>query len=111
MLVIPWQRVKGRNKAGAKKIKIDHIVPLNSRSVEILNLLEEQQKRDNNDSPYVFGHYRCANGSERMGQPLCDGTVSKLLKRLLPPEEIKAVLHGMRTTGRSWGSAQRRMGI
>ena len=108
--VIPWQRVKGRNKAGAKEIKIDHVVPLNHRSVEILNLLDEQRKRDKNESKFVFGHYRAANGSERMGQPLTGETVRRLLRRLLPPEEVNAVLHGMRTAGRSWGNVQRRMG-
>jgi integrase len=108
--VIPWQRVKGRNKAGYREIRIDHVVPLNYRSVETLNLLDEQRKRDKNESKFVFGHYRSANGSERMGQPPTRETVSKLLRRLLPPEEIKAVLHGMRTTGRSWGNVQRRMG-
>src|SRR5262249_32841293 len=62
-------------------------------------------------SKFVFGNYRAANGSERMGQPICDNTVSKLLKRLLPPEEINAVLHGMRSAGRTWGNVQRRMGF
>ena len=109
--VIPWQRVKGRNKAGAKKIDIDHVVPLNHRSIEILNQLEEQQKRDDNNTPFVFANYRCANGSVRMGSPISEGAVTKLLKRLLPPEEIKAMLHGMRTTGRSWGNVQRRLGL
>jgi integrase len=110
LLVIPWQRVKGRNKAGARTIKIDHVVPLNYRSVEILTMLDEQRKRDNNDSEFVFGNYRAANGSERMGQPICDTTINNLLKRLLPPEEVKAVLHGMRSAGRTWGNVQRRMG-
>jgi hypothetical protein len=108
--VIPWQRVKGRNKAGAKEIKIDHVVPLNYRSVKILDLLDEQRKRDKNESPFVFGHYRVANGDERMGRPITGETVSKLLKRLLPPEEKNAVLHGMRTAGRSWANMRRRMG-
>jgi integrase len=110
LLVIPWQRMKGRNKAGAKQIKIDHVIPLNYRSVEILELLEEQQKRDNNESEFMFGNYRRANGNERMGKPISVEIVRRLLKRLLPPEEINAVLHGMRTSFRSWANIQRRMG-
>lgn len=110
VLVIPWRHMKGCNRAGAKQIKIDHVVPLNYRSIEILKLLEEQQKRDNNESEFVFGNYRRANGNERMGKPISSEIVRRLLKRLLPPEETNAVLHGMRTALRSWGSVQRRMG-
>jgi hypothetical protein len=109
--VIPWQRVKGRNKAGAREIKIDHVVPLNYRSAEILNQLDEQRKRDKNESEFVFGNYRTANGSERMGKPISSEIVRRLLVRLLPPEEINAVLHGMRTAFESWGNVQRRMGF
>jgi hypothetical protein len=102
--------MKGRNKAGAKEIRIDHVVPLNYRSIEILKLLDEQRKRDKNESEFVFGNYRAANGSERMGEPISTEIVRRLLRRLLPPEETGAVLHGMRTSFRSWASVQRRMG-
>ena len=72
--MIPWQRMKARNRIGSQPIKIDHVLPFNHRSVEILELLEQQQKRENNDTPYVFGNYRCANGSERMGKPIRPST-------------------------------------
>ena len=110
LLVSPWNRMKGRNKAGAKEIKIDHVVPLNYRSVEILKLLDEQRKRDKNESEFVFGNYRAANGSGRMGKQIADEIVRRLLKRLLPVDEPNAVLHGMRTALESWGNTQRRMG-
>jgi integrase len=107
---IPWQRVKGRNKVGAKEIRTDHIIPLAKRSIEILQLLREQQKRDKiADSLYVFGNYMTANKSgARIGQPVCDETVRNLLRKLLPPEDAVATLHGMRTAFRSWAGAQNR---
>jgi integrase len=108
--VIPWQRVKGRNRAGAREIRTDHIIPLAKRSIEILQLLREQQKRDKiADSLYVFGNYMTANKSgARIGQPVCDETVRNLLRKLLPPEDMQATLHGMRTAFRSWAERQNR---
>jgi integrase len=107
--VIPWQRVKGRNKHGAKPIQIDHVIPLSSRSIEILQMLDEQRKRDRNESEYVFGNYRTANNTSALiGRPLCDQTVRNLVWRLVDPEDIDSTIHGMRTAFRSWGGAQRR---
>jgi integrase len=106
--VIPWQRMKGRNKAGAREIRVDHVIPLSKRSIEILQLLDEQKKRDRNDSKYVFGSYRTANNtSARIGMPLCSQTVRNLVRRLIGAEDLNATLHGMRTAFRSWGGAQR----
>jgi integrase len=107
--VIPWQRMKSRNKHGAKEIRIDHVIPLSQRSIKILTMLDEQRQRDRNDSKYVFGNYRTANNtSARIGRPICGQNVLNLLRRLVGPEDADKVLHGMRTAFRSWGGAQRR---
>jgi integrase len=115
--VIPWERMKGRNRSGRKQIPIDHVIPLSRTSIEILRLLEEQRARDKSDSPYVFANYRTANStSSRIGQPLCRATVENLLARLLrrlnddqplSRGDIAGTLHGMRTSFRSWLGDQR----
>jgi integrase len=116
--VIPWERMKGRDRSGRKQIKIDHVVPLSRTSIEILQLLKTQQKNDKIDSPYVFGNYLTANStSARIGQPISTGTVRNLLAKLLrrlndqQPQlslgTIEGTLHGMRTSFRSWLDVQR----
>jgi integrase len=74
--VIPWQRVKGRDRSGRKPITIDHVIPLSRTSIEILDLLDAQRKRDKSDSEYVFANYVTANKcSARIGEPISIGTV------------------------------------
>jgi integrase len=115
--VIPWQRMKGRNRSGRKPVKIDHVVPLSKTSIEILQMLEEQQKRDKIDTKFVFANYMTANQTgARVGQPINRGTVSNLLARLLRrlnddqplgKGDVSGTLHGMRTCFRSWLDVQR----
>jgi integrase len=109
LLVIPWQRMKARNKHGAKEIRIDHVIPLTQPSIDILTMLDEQRERDRNESEFAFGNYRTTNNtSGRIGQPICGQTVRNLLARLVSLEDVEATLHGMRTAFRSWAGAQRR---
>jgi integrase len=115
--IIPWQRVKGRNRSGRKEIRKDHVIPLSRPSIEILDLLNAQRKRDKIDSEYVFANYRTANStSARIGQPVDRATISNLLARLLrrinddqplSRGDISGTLHGMRTCFRSWLDDQR----
>jgi integrase len=115
--VIPWQRVKGRNRSGQRPIKIDHVVPLSATSTAILQMLEEQQKRDTVDTKFPFANYMTANGhGARIGAAICDVTVGNLLGRQLrrlnddhplPRDDIAGTLHGMRTCFRSWLDVQR----
>jgi integrase len=117
--VIPWQRMKGRNRSGRKPIKIDHVIPLGKISTEILQMLEAQQKRDKIDdnTKFVFANYMTANQtSARIGEPLSSGTLANLLGRMLlrlnddqplGRGDLSGTLHGMRTCFRSWLDVQR----
>jgi hypothetical protein len=109
--------MKARNRSGAKPIKIDHVIPLSQRSIEILELLEAQQKRDKIDTEYAFSNYMTANMSGAdIGNPTSYETTRRLLARLLArlnenrPLSLGAVegtMHGMRTCFRSWLADQR----
>jgi hypothetical protein len=58
----------------------------------------------------VFAAYRVHKhgGAHKIGYPPTPNTIHNNLRRALPPEEIKATMHGMRTALRSWGEDQRR---
>jgi hypothetical protein len=75
----------------------------------IILSLEEQQQRDGIKTDYVFGGYRVhkLGGGGKIGYPPTGTTLHNNLRRALPPEEIKATMHGMRTAMRSWGEDQR----
>jgi integrase len=103
--VLPWKRTKE-----GQLIRQDLVIPLSEPANNIILSLQEQQQRDSLKTDYVFANYpsRANGGVPKIGQPPSDRTAPNNLRSALPPEEIEATMHGMRTTMRSWGEDQRR---
>jgi Arm DNA-binding domain len=100
---IPWQRTKE-----GRKIRKDHSIPLSPPAAAIVEALLAQIERDEIETDYVFCNYLTANKrSALIGKPVCNTTVLNRLRTILPPEEMHATMHGMRTAFRSWGEDQR----
>ena len=104
--VIPWQRLKEGDE-----IHQNLVIPLNHRSIAILQQMKAQQQRDGiyTDDGYVFGVYPSRyNGSNTtLGKPPHGNTtLLRAFRRALPEKDQKACLHAMRTAFRSWGEDQ-----
>lgn len=99
--ILPWDRTKE-----GREIRQDLVIPLNHRSIDILNTMKAQQHRDGIKTDYVFANYysRFTYSAVTIGVPPSGGTtLLRSFRKTLPPEEIKACLHGIRTAFRSWG--------
>jgi integrase len=103
--ILPWRRTKE-----GSAIRQDLVIPLSEPANNIILSLKEQQQRDGIETDYVFAGYPVheAGGAHKIGYPPSTTTIHNNLRRALPPEEIKATMHGMRTAMRSWGEDQRR---
>jgi integrase len=102
--IIPWQRTKA-----GKDIGQDMIIPLSEPANNIIMMMKEQQRCYGIKTDYVFANYPSRfNTNAHIGQPPSHVTLLENLRKALPPEEIKATMHGMRTAMRSWGDEQRR---
>jgi hypothetical protein len=103
--ILPWQRTKE-----GKDIRRDLVIPLSQLAIDILDAMKAQQQRDQIKTDYVFAGYpsRFNKWAVKIGETVCVTTLLNNLRKALPPEEIKATMHGMRTAFRSWGEDQRR---
>jgi integrase len=101
---VPWQRVKqgGRTRQ-------DHYVPLPPEATAILEMLREQQRRDDIKTEFVFGSYWTTTlTSATLGVPPARSTVRSLLEKNVEACDVDKTLHGMR---RAFGSWARRLGF
>ena len=79
--VIPAQRMK---------MKVEHTVPLNDLSLEVLNLIEK-----NNASPFIFLNAKKTTH-------ICNNTMRYFLMNDFPDYFKKTVPHGFRSSFRNW---------
>jgi integrase len=99
---LPWQRTKEGDE-----IRQDLVIPLAQPAIDIIGFMREQQQRMRMQTQYVFANYYTRfGGVGKTGEPACLPTMRIYLRKALPLEEIKATMHGMRTTFRSWGEEQ-----
>jgi integrase len=107
LLVVPWQETKeGEHFEG------DMVIPLSEPANAIIQKMKEMQRRYRMQTEYVFANWPSRfNTNAIIGQPPSNVTalenLRKGLKFALPPEHIKATMHGFRTNIRSWGEDQR----
>jgi hypothetical protein len=100
--VLPWSRMKE-----GREIRHDLVIPLSPPSVEIIKTVRAIHQRYQIKTDYVFGAYPTRfMGKSATGRPVNEATLLDKLREVLPPEEIKATMHGMRTAIRSWGDDQ-----
>src|SRR5262249_33119964 len=98
-----WILPPERTKEG-DEIEQDLAIPLSRPSIAIVELMLERQQRYRIKSEYVFAHYPARFQKRlRYGLPPCRTTMLNNLRPVLPPEDIKATMHGMRVAMRSWG--------
>ena len=99
---LPWQRTKEGDE-----IRQDLVIPLAQPAVDIIELMQDQQRRMRMQTRYVFAsYYTRFGGLGKIGEPVTRTTMSNYLRKALPPEEHDATMHGMRTAFRSWGEEQ-----
>jgi integrase len=103
----PWQRTK-------KHVPPDHLVPLSSAAIELLNTIKAIQEADNYTGKYVFvlGSSELSTGGSGghayLGRPASPLAPIQWLKkwedgkRFAPPGAENLTVHGLRTTLKTW---------
>lgn len=81
-----WTIPGERMKAGKA-----HVVPLTDRVIEILNRMSELKRSE--DQTLVFE-------GQKPGRPMSDMTLTQVLRRM----EVKATVHGFRSSFRDWAA-------
>ena len=90
----------------------DMVIPLSDPANDIVMKMKNIQARYRMPTEYVFANYPSRfNTNAVIGQPASNVTALRNLRKslhgALPPEHIRATMHGFRTNIRSWGEDQR----
>ena len=104
LVVIRWQETKE-----GEHFEQNMVIALSEPANDIIMKMQDIQRRYRIPTPYVFANFPSRfNTNAIIGQPPSHATALYDLRKVLPPEYIKATMHGFRTNIRSWAEDQRR---